>query len=857
MACSLPHILFFLLFLLPLSTVAQTNGTVAIGVPVPSGSKVVLTANRGLVLSDPQGKELWSSETILNDVTHGFMNDSGNFVLVRSDSVTLWESFKYPTDTMLPTQIMESGGVLFSRQTETNFSRGRFQLRLLGDGNLVLNTRELATGFTYAAYYWSNTYDADNILNRGYQVIFNETGYLFVLRRNNQRVELTPKLVVPTSDYYHRVTLDFDGVLNQYYHPKTATGNPKWTALWSQPDNICVDIDGIEGIGACGYNSICTLNDYRRPECSCPEGFSVRDPNDKYGSCKPSFTPSCEEDDRGSAEDLYGLVELIDTDWPTSDYEHLKPSSEDMCRKSCLEDCFCAVPILRDGGCLKKKLPLSNGRKDASVNSKAFMKFRKGDPLPPPTFPRSTVRDTKKNDRTLILIVSVLLGSSLNAVAVKKLDGVVQNREKEFRTEVHVIGQTHHKNLVHLIGFCDEGGHRMLEDWMIWLEMIWREALNDWNKVEWFLKVGLWCIQEDPSLRPTMKKVTQMLEGVVEVEVPPCPSQFSFLNPYSLKIKRVIDFQHGLLMVYSRAMGRVEPASVEAWLGIIIVPTTTSGGTRVSRERDSFPTDVILPGQTIEKGGGLTSRPNFSPGRISDQKVMLSGEIVFPWEISINQRLSILMECSHIISIRRTTLLGMKADLTFGLHWIIFARQVVFTGSGTYGYTSICSLGTNERSICECPRGCSSLDPRDDHGSCKPNFILGCEEGIQSVDDVYAWKRVKEEEESGYSNPCGIGAIRYKDLKEAPCGFKEELGRGAFGVVCKGKMETSSGNLVAVKKLRQNGSRIRRQSHKDTAISGAMGRVEPASVEAWLSIVIVPPPSWCGTRESRERGCMC
>ncbi|XP_057509621.1 G-type lectin S-receptor-like serine/threonine-protein kinase LECRK3 [Actinidia eriantha] len=807
MACALPHILFFLLFLLPLSTVAQTNGTVATGasitatdkaipwlspsedfafgfkqlqdkdlfllsiwyykipdrtivwyanpgVPVPSGSKVVLTANRGLVLSDPQGRELWNSETILNEVTHGFMNDSGNFVLVRSDSVNLWESFKYPTDTMLPTQIMESGGVLFSRQTETNFSRGRFQLRLLGDGNLVLNTRELATGFTYDAYYWSNTYDADNTSNRGYQVIFNETGYFFVLRRNNRRVDLTPQLEVPTGDYYHRVTLNFDGVLNQYYHPKTATGNSKWTAFWYQPENICLAISGIEGIGACGYNSICTLNDYGRPECSCPAGFSLVDPNDKYGSCKPSFTPSCEEYDRGSAEDVYGILELKDTTWPTSNYEQLRPSSEDMCSKSCLQDCFCAVAIFRDNGCWKKKLPLSNGRKNASVNTKSFMKYRKGDPLPSPTSPRSPVRDTKKNNRTLILVVSVLLGSSLfvnfvlicvfrlgfflsyhkkfikipnsdstaetnlrcftykelveatggfkeelgrgafgivykgviqtsgsgNAVAVKKLDGVIQNREKEFRTEVHVIGQTHHKNLLHLIGFCDEGEHRMLvyeflsngalssflfgdmkpswsqrsqialgiargllylheecstqiihcdikpqnillddcynariadfglakllminqsqtntgirgtkgyvaPEWfrskpitakvdvysygVLLLEIIscrksvgylefhsgdekailtdWAcdcflkgrlddlvgddmEALNDWNKVERFLMVGLWCIQEDPSLRPTMKKVTQMLEGVVEVEVPPCPSQFSFLS---------------------------------------------------------------------------------------------------------------------------------------------------------------------------------------------------------------------------------------------------------------------------------------------------------------------------------------
>ncbi|KAI7984311.1 G-type lectin S-receptor-like serine/threonine-protein kinase LECRK3 [Camellia lanceoleosa] len=85
------------------------------GVPVSIGCKLGLTIDRGLVLSDPRGKELWNSQPILNNVAYGFMNDTGNFVLLRNDSFYLWESFKNPTDTMLPTHIMESGGVIFSR----------------------------------------------------------------------------------------------------------------------------------------------------------------------------------------------------------------------------------------------------------------------------------------------------------------------------------------------------------------------------------------------------------------------------------------------------------------------------------------------------------------------------------------------------------------------------------------------------------------------------------------------------------------------------------------------------------------------------------------------------------------------
>ena len=47
-------------------------------------------------------------------------------------------------------------------------------------------------------------------------------------------------------------------------------------------------------------------------------------------------------------------------------------------------------------------------------------------------------------------------------VTVKKLKSSFQDSEKEFKTEVTVIGQTHHKNLVRLLGFCDEGQQRLL-----------------------------------------------------------------------------------------------------------------------------------------------------------------------------------------------------------------------------------------------------------------------------------------------------------------------------------------------------------------------------------------------------------
>jgi hypothetical protein len=146
---------------------------------------VKLTAELGVVLNNPQGGEIWKSGPSNGEAAYGFMNDTGNFLVANANGEKLWQSFELLTDTLLPTQIMEKGGILSSRLSETNFSQGRFQFRLIQDGNAVLNTINLPTGFPYEAYFWSNTVDS-NSSNAGYQVVFNESGYLYVLRASNK-----------------------------------------------------------------------------------------------------------------------------------------------------------------------------------------------------------------------------------------------------------------------------------------------------------------------------------------------------------------------------------------------------------------------------------------------------------------------------------------------------------------------------------------------------------------------------------------------------------------------------------------------------------------------------------------------
>ncbi|KAL8162021.1 hypothetical protein V2J09_013510 [Rumex salicifolius] len=145
-------------------------------------------------------------------------------------------------------------------------------------------------------------------------------------------------------------------------------------------------------------------------------------------------------------------------------------------------------------------------------------------------------------------------------IAVKKLEGVGQGK-KEFNAEVRIIGSIHHNNLVRLRGFCTEGKKSDVYSYgMVLLEIIGGRKNYDpqqssekshfpsyaFKKMEEgklievldsslkyneedesacrAIKVALWCIQEDMSMRPPMTKVVQMLEGLCDVPQPPTSS---------------------------------------------------------------------------------------------------------------------------------------------------------------------------------------------------------------------------------------------------------------------------------------------------------------------------------------------
>ncbi|PRQ35357.1 putative protein kinase RLK-Pelle-SD-2b family [Rosa chinensis] len=690
--------------------------------PVQQGSRVEFSAEGKLTLTDiGTGKptNIADGQSTYTGVAYAAMLDTGNFVLATRNSTYLWQSFDHPTDTILPTQTLNLNSSLFAQLTATNYSEGRFKFTLEYGGSLTLYTVNYPLKSPNFLYWSIET-------GSGFQVIFNQSGSIYLIAQNGSTLHVVLEDPVSTQDVYQRATLDYDGVLRHYIHEKSTDS---WSTFTFIPPNICTAIVEYTGGGACGFNSLCTHDeDAAHTSCSCPLGYIPIDQDDERNGCTQNFFPqSC---DKASSEtEHFEFQELQFTDWPGGDYEHFQPFNKEQCKQSCLADCFCAIAIFNEGSadCWKKRIPLSNGKINDDVKGLALVKIRKDtstsakekgslvrliigaviilvlnnlvvsiitylvtshaqvNPLNPVvrvmnlkcfTFmelKEATNGFEEELGRGAFATVfkGVLASDNGKFIAVKRLNAVVKENDLEFKAEVSAIGRTNHRNLVQLLGFCNEGQHQLLvyeymsngslatflfgesrpnwntrkkialgtargllylheecssqiihcdikpqnilldnsftariadfgvskllksdqtrtttrirgtkgyvapewfkslpvtvkvdvysygmvlleivccrknyepeapaEDQMIladWaydcykqkkLHLLWQNVGDDQEmdgieKLEKYLMIAFWCIQEDPSVRPTIKKVTQMLEGTVEISVPP------------------------------------------------------------------------------------------------------------------------------------------------------------------------------------------------------------------------------------------------------------------------------------------------------------------------------------------------
>jgi len=718
--------------------------------PVTSGAKLQLNMDGKLVIIDDQGEEKVIAANSSAKAVSASVLDSGNFVLYNSKNDIIWQSFDYPTDTLLGGQSLPNGHQLVCSSSQNNHSSGRFRLKMQDDGNLVLYPVDTTDTGTDA--YWDTETRFGLNRDEEYQYSLDRNGTLRILNESSNGRTKVILIVVSNSSLandgnriIYRATLNYDGIFHLYAHFKN--GSTQNLKQWPQVKDMC----SVKGF--CGFNSYCTLDD-DQPLCSCLSGFISVHQNDSTLGCKRSFLKEDCREKKDSATS-YEMKSEEDIGWVDVPYFMAEMSQEE-CSAACLADCECEAAFYDGASCMKQRLPLRYLTRQLRDYRTSVLLWKVGDslsnrtendnPVPVPEPPPIKATSNKATVHIIVItsVFSLLLCSTIvisshytykirilkykrlmetgnlglneevtlrrfsyselkratnnfkielgkgsfgavykgalekgkRLIAVKRLEKLVEEGEREFQAEMRAIGKTRHRNLVRLLGFCAEGSKRLLvyeymsngslgnlifvgknqrrPEWdervriaveiargimylheeceapiihcdikpqNILVDEFWTAKISDfglakllmpdqtrtmtgargtrgyvapeWNKnvpisvktdvysygimlleilccrrnievhvpepeavslstwayncfvagklnklfpwevvddktaVENMVKVALWCIQDEAFLRPTMKSVVLMLEGVTDIAIPPCPASYS------------------------------------------------------------------------------------------------------------------------------------------------------------------------------------------------------------------------------------------------------------------------------------------------------------------------------------------
>ncbi|CBI26234.3 unnamed protein product, partial [Vitis vinifera] len=399
--------------------------------PAPEGSTINLTASGYLLLTYPNG----SLDHIYEDAaaSSASMLDNGNFVLWSSVSRVLWQSFEHPTDTLLPGQTIPAGDTrLFSNTNGTvDYSKGNFQLEVQSvDGNMGL----FAFRFSDSGYWWSNTTQQTNV-----SLVFNETtaclpGYSLI-DPNIPSKGCRPDVPVeqcantPSETEYRVEVIDDADIKNDIF--------AELTRLYGY------DLDGC----------IKAVQD----DCYCVAATYTTD-----NVCRKKRIPFMNA--RKSIPSTTGIKAIIKV--PVKIEDPIKGTNNSrpqvvvlVCLSvvSFLALLFATIIIYQNLVVPRfglSKLAPSTQSADINLRTFTYQELHKA-------------TDGFRNRLGRGASGSVYSGTlrfedKEMEIAVKKLERVIEQGDREFLAEVRAIGQTHHRNLVRLLGFCNEQSHRLL-----------------------------------------------------------------------------------------------------------------------------------------------------------------------------------------------------------------------------------------------------------------------------------------------------------------------------------------------------------------------------------------------------------
>ncbi|KAJ0901564.1 putative protein kinase RLK-Pelle-SD-2b family [Helianthus annuus] len=697
--------------------------------PFSSNATLRFTSDGKLSVEQTQGQHINIIDA--GGASFASMQDSGNFVIYDSKGKrVLWQSFDHPTETLLAGQHLQPGQTMFSSASETDQSIGVFKLSMQTDGNLVLYPNR---GTEDHAYWATGTYTA------GPNVTLNldSNGFLYLLQNSTFFINNLTQGGNATKDELYLMKFDVDGIFRLYYHNLTNMGS-NGSAIWALSPNKCIG-PGLCGINAyclsMNDNARCQcvpgfeVVNLERWSLGCLRKETVESCNIQNAGTTIQMTnldnvrwedaayiipkaPTQEECSSACLEDcnceaaLFNgqecklqrfplrYVEVTDSESsvglikvytstlnngtnPTNKSIRVKKvGQKDIMIIGASLISFAVLVLLFSGVIMYRAQVWAYKKISENLSVQLF------EDTGPRAFSYAALEkitngfEEELGRGSFGIVYKGIIESSMRQVAVKRLkEELAQEGEREFQTEMKVIGRTHHRNLTTLLGYCCEGPERLLVfEYMTqgsladilfaateskpkpcWMQRIrmavdiahgilylheecenpiihcdikpqnilmdeygcakisdfglakllehdqtktstlirgtrgyvapeWHKGLpitvkvdvysfgivlfnilccrrnvddnlpdseailQDWvyecyaadellklvdydedvekSRLEQMVKIGLWCVQEEPSLRPSIKRVVLMLEGTVQIPTPPNPTSF-------------------------------------------------------------------------------------------------------------------------------------------------------------------------------------------------------------------------------------------------------------------------------------------------------------------------------------------
>ncbi|KAH9651431.1 G-type lectin S-receptor-like serine/threonine-protein kinase [Citrus sinensis] len=447
-----------------------------------NGNLVLLNQANGTIWSSNMSKEAKSPVAQLLDTGNLVLRE--NFSNNTSEGSYLWQSFDFPSDTLLPGMKvgwdLKTGRerYLTSWRTADDPSPGKFTYRLdihvlpqifLYKGSLKLARIGPWNGFIFE--------DGPTFIDYLYKIILVDTEDEIYYRYESYNNLSIMMLKINPLGKIQRLLWN--------------EGSSGWQVMFSAPGDVC------QNYGHCGANSICNVDN--PPKCECLKGFK---PNSQHNqtwatTCVRSHLSDCKTANQFKRFDDMKVPDLLDVSLNEG-------MNLEECGAECLNNCTCRAyayfNLTRGGsGCLMWFGDLIDMRKTLAnlTGQSIYLRVPASEPgkkrplwivvlaaLPVAILPaflifyrrkkklkekeqRNSVREIAlERERSIERYVEICnwkQGKLLNGeeVAVKRLSSKSGQGLEEFKNEMMLIAKLQHRNLVRLFGCCIEQGEKI------------------------------------------------------------------------------------------------------------------------------------------------------------------------------------------------------------------------------------------------------------------------------------------------------------------------------------------------------------------------------------------------------------